>query len=102
MCVCRVMHALTGEQLSRGIGVPLKTLGHHGIMVSGLVLIHDMQTPPLSLKSCQIGFLFHKAAQYSETHEKNIFLIFAILFFYVDIVLKNLCELGATDFCKSE
>ena len=69
MCVCRVMHALIGEQLSRGIGVPLKTLGHHSTTVSGHVLIHDMQTPP-PLRNDQI---FMKDAQCAETNEKSIF-----------------------------
>ena len=62
----------------------------------------DPSPSPLSLKSCQIGFLFQKAAQYSETHEKKQFSDFCNLIFFVDIVLKNLSELGATDFCKSE
>ena len=37
---------------------------------------------PLSLKSCQIGFLFQKAAQYSETHEKKTIFLFLQSYFF--------------------
>ena len=80
MCVGRVMHALTGEQLSRGIGVPLKTLGHHSTTVSGHVLIHDMQTP-LPQKLSYWVFVPKSCAIFWNPWKKTIFWFLQSYFF---------------------
>ena len=47
------------------------SIAHWILNPLGPVLVDNMQTPPLSLKSCQIEFLLSNDAQCSETYAKQ-------------------------------